>query len=104
MKLLVSVNSTELHKEMQPHYLGSHVRHILITSIRQRGEERRQASCAEALSHPSLAQTKPSWRKSSATVPKSLNLELIEHGKSYNPRKEALGKFGGLGIYSLLSH
>lgn len=104
MKLLISVNSTELHKEMQPHYVGSHVRHILITSIsREVKGEGRPAVQKFSVTQP-LAQTKSLWRQNSATVPKGLKLELIGNGKSYNPREEALGKFGDLGIYSLLSH
>lgn len=90
MKLLVSVNITELHKEMQPHYSDSCVRHILITSILQRGEGRKQV-----VSHPSPSSgkaIKESKRKSSATVPKGLNLEFVGDEKPHNSMEETLGK------------
>ena len=96
MKLLVSINITELHKEMQPHYLDSCVRRILITSIQQRGEGRKQVGCAAVPSHPSPSSGKAimeSKGKSLATVPKGLNLEVIGDEKPHNPMEEALGKW-----------
>lgn len=109
MKLLGSVNITELHKETPSHYLGSCVRGTFWSHpfSREVKKESRLVAQAAALGPPCPRPCKAitESERELSLGSKGLNLEYMQHKKPQNNHtKEVTGKGFGILEFIICSH